>query len=312
LCVPFCAVAAGTLALGESPSALRLAAWALTVTAYFMFWTCLAVSISALSRSSFQSAGILIGAYLTIVLIIPTTSGVVARSLYPLPSRAAIAERERQARFEALGPISGAQQQLYAAARARFPYTVGDAEAQARSTRAIWETVAEPPRGAIADAYFARYGDLSTPAYTFQLRQILHRARGEYIEQQMAPLLAEFDGRRERQRAVVRGAAWLSPALATALALDELAGTSGARRERFLAQLDAYVRAWYDVIYRLIRRNRSVTPALMSAQKPFVFSEEPDTAVVGRVTPLLVGLFGAAVCVVVFAGRRVSRMVPAG
>lgn len=308
--MPLAGIVAVTVAIGESPSALRLLAWSVVVTAYFGFWTAAGVFASAASRSSLHSATTLAATYLVILVGVPGAADLAARAVAPLPPRALVAEREREARFEALDPISGAQQRLYDAVRASVPYTVGDKEAQARSTQAIWETAALPPRHPIIDAYLDRYGDLSTPAYTFQLRQILHRARADYIEGRMAPVVGEIDRQRRRQRSIIRAAATLSPALATTLVLEELAGVSDTRRERFLAQVDAYVRDWYDVIYGLMRRNRAVTPDVMSKQAPFMFAEESAAAAVGRVAALVIALLGTCAGSTVLAVRCVARSTP--
>jgi ABC-2 type transport system permease protein len=295
LLVPLGAVLVATEHAGESVAWGRLCLWIVTIGAYLAFWTAVALWASGYAQSSAQSAVVVAAAYLLVVVAVPAAADLAAHILAPLRSRAAIADRERQVRFAALAPISGAQRQLDAAVRARFPYTVGDEQAQARSQQAVWQTPAVLPRGVIVDAYLSRYGDVSHPAYVMQLRQILHRARGEYIEAQMAPLIREFDRQRRRQRSIVHVAAWVSPALGAAIALDELAGVSGTRRERYLAQLDAYVRAWYEAIYGLIRRNQAVAPDLLRAQAPFVFVEEPTRAVAARVFPILLGLLGAAV-----------------
>jgi hypothetical protein len=126
----------------------------------------------------------------------------------------------------------------------------------------------------------------------------------------MAPVVGELDRQRHRQRAIVRAASMLSPALATTLVLDELAGVSDSRRERFLAQLDAYVRDWYDDIYGLLRRNQAVTPDLMRRQRAFVFAEESDASVVGRVAVLVIALLGACACSIVLARRFTVQATP--
>jgi ABC-2 type transport system permease protein len=308
LLVPIVAIATADGTVGEAVSWSRVAVWAGVTTTYLLFWTAIGVWTSCTARGSAHSAARFAAAYLLVVVALPAVAGLVARTIAPLPPRAAIADREREARFEAQGSVSATQQQLYAAARARFPYTVGDEAAQARSTQAIYETPAVLPRNPIIDTYLDRHGAPSQPAYTFQLRQLLHQARADYIETRMAPLLDEFDRQRHRQRSIVWGAAWVSSALATGLAIDELAGVSDTRRERFLAQLDAYVRGWYDEIYGLLRRNRAVTPDLMRRQAPFTFVEETDAAVIARAATLFMALAVTTTASVAVAGRSVWRL----
>jgi ABC-2 type transport system permease protein len=73
--------------LAEAETWLRFALWLAATLLYAAFWFALAVLVNALSRDSATNGVILAGAWLLLVVIVPTLVSVGATSAFPAPSR---------------------------------------------------------------------------------------------------------------------------------------------------------------------------------------------------------------------------------
>jgi ABC-2 type transport system permease protein len=91
-------LAGGTL----GPAALgRLGLWTLGVLGYGAFWFALAVAVNALGRPPALNALMLAGAWLVLVVLVPSLINVGVASAYPLPSRVEFVNATRIATDEA-------------------------------------------------------------------------------------------------------------------------------------------------------------------------------------------------------------------
>jgi ABC-2 type transport system permease protein len=112
----------------------------------------------------------------------------------------------------------------------------------------------------------------------------------EEVERQVRPVLAKFDLALERQEAIVSRYRFLSPAILTQSALNDIGGTGVERYRHFLAMVDQFHetwRAWF--IPRVVKREK--LEATDINQLPvFEFREEPVSRVLQRGMTFLLGL----------------------
>jgi ABC-2 type transport system permease protein len=252
------------------------ALWALAALTYVAFWLALSLAVNALGRSAAVTAALLATAYIGVVLVVPSAASLTARVIAPVPSRLSVAEAEREARFEALGPLSGAQDAIVQDLRRRFPLRAGDESAMARYRRAAWEEEFDLPTDVPLVAEFASHRPgVARRMTAMRLRQTLHAIRADFIESRLSTPLAAIAAARARASRIVTAFAMASPALALSAALEDLSGTGAARRNRFMQQLDAYARGIRGFVYPSLFAGVSIAPAALSARQPFSFDEEP-------------------------------------
>lgn len=83
-------VFAGLIFIGSGSSAAggALLALALAIVIYGVFWAVLAAAVNGLGRDSAYNALMLVGAWIAVLLIVPSLTNATAEALYPSPSRA--------------------------------------------------------------------------------------------------------------------------------------------------------------------------------------------------------------------------------
>jgi len=94
----------GTLAAGfirSEGAGPRLVLALAVVLAYGVFWMALAVAVNAVARSAASAATALGGAWVLLVLVVPTLLNVAVETLYPTPSRPELVAAGRKASGEA-------------------------------------------------------------------------------------------------------------------------------------------------------------------------------------------------------------------
>lgn len=252
---------------------LRLALWAAVVAAYGAFWFALASLVSAWGKSSATNALALAGLWLVFVLIIPALVNVTATTLYPVPSRVEMVQAMRRASKEAAARGS----QLLAKYYEDHPELV--------------------PAGASPDMN------------DFFVRSI---AVQDDVEQQIQPVLAQFDEQLFRQQRLVDRFRFLSPAILTQSALNDVAGTGPDRYRHFLRLVDDYHQSWLAFFRPRIVRKTQLTAADYEQMPRFTFVEEPTAAVARRVLVGWAGLFIPAVLIGFLAMAALRRYSPAG
>jgi ABC-2 type transport system permease protein len=75
----------------------RLLLWAAAVVAYILFWFALSVAINAFNWKSATNAVALAAFWLLFVVIIPSLTGVLVTTVYPVPSRVEMINATREA-----------------------------------------------------------------------------------------------------------------------------------------------------------------------------------------------------------------------
>lgn len=248
--------------------ALRLGLWVLVVAAYGAFWFAVAVAVNALGRSSATNAIVLSGAWLLFVLIVPSLVNLAATTYYPVPSRVELINAIRVASNEATAEGSNLLAQYYE----DHPELIAEAKTQ----------------------------DPTGFAFRFYATQ-------EKVDRSIQPVLNRFDEQLVRQQTLVDAARFLSPAIITQEALNDIAGTSVSRYRHFLSQVDSFHGAWKTFFVPKVFRQVKLNISDYDQMPDFVWQEEALNSVVNRVAVGLIGLLAPALLVGalgIFAIRR--------
>jgi ABC-2 type transport system permease protein len=133
----------------------------------------------------------------------------------------------------------------------------------------------------------------------------------EEVERRMRPVLDQFDRQLISQQALLDRYRYLSPAIITQGALNDIAGTSVHRYKHFLKLADQFHGAWRSWFVPRILKQEKLGPSAVDALPSFQFYEETVSEVVDRVMVALVGLIVTAVLVaaVSFAALRHYQVV---
>lgn len=229
---------------------LRFGLWIIATLLYSMFWFALAVLVNLYGRSSATNGTILAGAWLILVVIVPTLISLVATTIYPAPSRMELTVAAREAQTSAEKNMNKALDAFYAEHLEYVP--AGDQRAM----------------------------DFMT----------LGQASANTIEKAVAPLYGEFQVRLDQQEGLVQRFQFLSPAVMMQLVLNEIAGTSSDRHEDFLRQAAAFRTEWNNYFTGRFLRRDPLRPVDYASFPEFHYQYETfDTALL-RLAPSLLGL----------------------
>jgi ABC-2 type transport system permease protein len=245
----------------------RLLFWIGIVVAYGAFWFALAVAVNAFGKSSATNALALAGLWLVFVLLVPSLLNVAVTSIYPVPSRVEMIQATRRASAEATAKGS----QLLAK---------------------YFEDHPELTAGGKADP---------TDFYTRSI------ATQEETEQLVQPVVDHFDRQVIGQQSLVDRFRFLSPAVVTQAALNDVAGASVARYRHFLALVDEFHQSWKSYFNPRIVQKARFGAEDYSRFPNFAFREEPSSAVARRVAIGLIGLLLPALIIGWMALRALRR-----
>ena len=235
----------------ESPETwLRFGLWITATLVYSMFWFALAVLVNIYGQGSATNGTILAAAWLVLVVIIPTLIGLVATTIYPVPSRMDLTVAAREAQTAAEKNMDQSLNAFYAEHMEYVP--AGDQRAM----------------------------DFMT----------LGQASANTIEKALSPLYAGFQVMRDQQQGLVQRFQFLSPAVMMQLALNEIAGTSGDRYEDFLQQAAAFRAEWNNYFAERFLRQEPLRPSDYDSFPAFRYQPEPFSVVLQRLVPSLLGL----------------------
>lgn len=262
----------GTLAGGASlatPGALsRLALWAAIVSLYALFWFGVALAVNAAGKSSATNAVILLGAWLAVVVIIPSLYNVAVTTARPSPSRVELTTALRAATNEATEQGSVLLQKYYLDHPEMMTGGAPDMDNFAARSVAVQEAV----------------------------------------ESSMAPALADFDQRLVAQQALADRFRFVSPALVLQAALFDLSGTSVHRYRYFQGEVDRFHAAWRAWFFPRIFAKSTLSAADFRALPAFEFAEEPASVVAVRVMPAVVGLLLPTLLLAALASGGLRRL----
>lgn len=253
----------------QAGSLWRLLLWVGVVAAYGAFWFALAMIVNAFGKSSATNALALAGLWLVFVVIVPALLNVAVTTAYPVPSRVEMIQATRRAA----------------------------AEANAKGSQLLAKYFEDHPEltaGGQADP-----GDFYTRTIAVQ----------NETEKLIQPVLDHFDHQVAGQQALVDRFRFLSPAIVTQAALNDLAGTGVARYRHFLTLVENFHQQWQSYFYPRIVQKVQLQPADYDRFPTFQFSEESIGAISRRV---LIGLLGLALPAMLIGwfGLRALRRYP--
>jgi ABC-2 type transport system permease protein len=245
----------------------RVLVLGLVLVAYGIFWFGLAVTVNAFGKRSSANALALMGIWIALVLIVPACLNLVAKAIYPLPSRIEMVQALRR----------------------------GDrvAETQSKFERSYR---ADLMRKSEEDALAASNAD-------FYANILPLEEKGEAIAR---PIFSEFRRQRHAQQRFTDMLKYLSPAVIAQTTLSELANQSSADFNAFDDQVESYHNVWRNYFLPVVMKNRLLTRQEFLDIPRFSYQPESDTVVGGRLAADLLGLilFAGAALVIGFVLLR--------
>lgn len=247
----------------------RLLLWFGVVVAYGAFWFALALIVNAFGKSSETNALTLAGLWLVFVVIVPSVLNVAVTTAYPVPSRVEMIQATRRA----------------------------TAEATAKGSQLLAK-------------YFEDHPELTAGGQAdpndFYTRNIAVQSETERLIQ---PVLDHFDRQVAGQQALVDRFRFLSPAIVTQAALNDLAGTGIARYRHFLTLVEQFHQQWQAFFNPRIVQKAQLQAADYDGFPTFQFHEESARAIAQRV---LIGLLGLVIPALLIGwyGLRALRRYP--
>lgn len=244
-----------------------------TVFAYGAFWFALATAVNALNRSSAFNALVLMGAWVTVVLVLPVLMNLAVQAASPAPSRIEFATQTR------LVTIAGLN---------RYHDLLS----------ADYRYVAEPQvLRPTADGRF----------------EVAPRRRAHYllardVDAQLDALRDAFDRQLQRQQALATRGSPLSPAVLAAESLAAAAGTGAGRYLHFRRQVDEHHQRWKAFFEPRVLGGRAMTLADFDALPRFHWDEVPARRFHAEAAWKLAALLAPTLLLAGWAWRRLSRV----
>jgi ABC-2 type transport system permease protein len=257
----------------EGASLGSLALWMGVVASYCLFWFALSVLVNGLGKSSAANAMILAAVWLVLVVIVPAAVNLVVTTAHPIPSRVELVQAIREATNEA------------------------NARAAQVMSRYFFDHPEMVPKGEAPDP-----NDYQTRSFAIR----------EEVERAMVPVLAKYDEQLLKQQAQVERLRYLSPAIVTQEALNDVAGTGLGRYKHFLALVDRFHREWRDYFVPKVIAKETLSASDYDRFPSYAFEEEPENQVLGRVSSGLVGLLTLLGLVLIAGGIALRRYSVAG
>lgn len=262
----------GGVSLNTGGAWLRLLLWMGIVAGYGAFWFALAIAVNAFGKSSATNALALAGFWLVFVLLIPSLLNVAVTTMYPVPSRVEMVQATRRA----------------------------TAEATAKGSQLLSKYLEDHPE--LTAGKQADPNDFATRTLVIQSE----------TERLIQPVLDHFDQQALGQQTLVDRFRFLSPAVVTQAALNDIAGTSITRYRHFLGLVDVFHQNWREHFTPRILQKTQLTVGDYDSFPAFQFREESTAAVAARVLIGLFGLFVPAFLIGWFGLRALRRYSLAG
>ncbi|WP_213285699.1 DUF3526 domain-containing protein [Bradyrhizobium sp. sGM-13] len=222
----------------DAVSLVQLAAWAVLVCAYGLFWFAVAVIANAFSRSSAANALVLVGSWVVLVLIVPVLLNLAVSVASPAPSRTELATQTRLITVDGLRRY----QKLFSA-----DYRYSDKP-----------DLLLPKDG--------RFEVQSRPKAAFMLQRD--------VEADIQKLLDRFDAQLEGQQSLVDRWGVISPAIIVHEGLAALAGNGSQRYLHFQRQVATFHATWKQFFEPRILESRAMTEADFAAMPTWKWQEE--------------------------------------
>ncbi len=247
---------------------VKLLLWIVVVGLYGAFWFALAVVVGALGMNSAANATALAAAWLCFTLVIPALINLVVTSIHPVPSRVLLTQAARRAANESQEEGSRLLAQYFQDHPELMP---GNAEINFKNQ---------------AQIYYAVHAE---------------------VARRVEPVMQRFDHQLAAQQRMANRYRFLSPAIITQDALDDIAGTSATRYMRFRSQVEKHQRDWQSFFIPKVFRQTSMIAADYDSYPRFRWSEEPTSEVVRRTMVGVVVLLVITAIVATLSSRFLRR-----
>jgi ABC-2 type transport system permease protein len=199
----------------------RLPLWLAAIAVYGAFWFALAIAVASLGRPSAANAMLLAGAWLVVVVLLPSAFNLLVTSLFPVPSRVEMVQAVRDASDDANRQGS----QLLAKYYEDHPELAAGGAEQAMN-------------------------DFN----------VIRVAVGAEVEGRVRPVLDRYERQLASQQRLIDRLRVLSPAILMQDAINDIAGTGTARHRHFMAQVGRYHEAWRQFfVPRIMQRTQLAT-----------------------------------------------------
>jgi ABC-2 type transport system permease protein len=263
---------------------IRFAFWMAAVAAYGAFWLLLAVLVSVRTSSPALSVAVGTMAWLVFVIVLPATMAISVPLFVPASASLSYATAERAASLDINPQIDAANSALNRIVRSRFS-NGADARLFTESIelpvgRELFDVLPQPPWSAVMPAP--------------RLSRALAEARRTLFEQQLDGVLTELHASEQREERLSQIARYCSPALLFQAIVDDAAGTGRHRWQRFVGQLDDYIRRRDGYFTRKILANEHITSADFGFLIPFRYREEDTSDLFVRLVAPVIALLAMA------------------
>ncbi len=263
-CAMLFAALAGSIA-GVELSASRFLLWTAVTACYEVFWFTVAVAVNLLGKNSATNALSLAAIWLGLVLILPACISLCSSAIYPVPSRVEMIQAMREA-------------------------TQSASQQGGRMLARYFDD--HPDLMPVVDR--TKAPDVTSTTYIVQRE----------VDRLMQPVVDEFDSQAIRQQAVVDRWRFLSPAVLTQGALNDISGTGIFRYREFTSAADRFLAEWRGYFMPRLFQRAKIGSGEIDGLPVFRFAGESSSAVAARVAPLLAGvLLPALLIAILFAGR---------
>jgi len=257
------------LAWARVPLDGRVALWLALVVLYCLFWLGVALVVTAWQRSSAVNAVALLGAWLLLLVLVPSLLQVYVAAAHPVPQGLALTMQQREA-------IHGG-----------------------------WDR----PKAETMTRFFARYPqwrDTATIRERFVWRWYY---AFQYLgDQSVAPLATAYARGQQQRHELVAHLGWISPAVSAQTSLNALAGTDLPAHLAFQRSATCYHDALRAFYYPLLFNKIPFTHADYARLPTHFFASPPDLATATRGLWQLLGSVGAVfgLGVALLRGRAVN------
>lgn len=228
----------GGIDWSQSGALARLALWFAVIVAYTGFWFGMVLLVKSMGWNSATNALSLSASWLMFVVLLPSSLNLLLKSAYPLPSRVEFISAMRDASDE----VSAQGSEMLAQYYEDHPDLV-------------------PGSGEI---------DLAN----FSARRI---AVNQEIEIRVEPVLQKFNAQLEKQQHALERFKYLSPAILTQSAFNDLSGTGDLRHRHFLGLVEDYHNQWRGFFGGMILRRETFSDFDQTPR--FHYKEEPSSPV---------------------------------
>ena len=242
--------------------------WIGIVVAYSAFWFGLAVVVNAFGQSSATNAIILAALWLGFVVLVPSVVGLVVKSLYPVPSGV------------------------------EFIVTLREASMNARAEEAQ-----------LLSVFYEDHPELLPEDEQPDMEEFdtLQWAAEMTVEESMQPVLDRYDLQLSNQQAQVNRLRFLSPAIVTQEALNEIAGTGLTRFRHFMSVVDDFHEKWRAFFVPKVFDMHEMTGPDFDEIPRYTYVEEPQDRVTGQVLVALVGMIVPTLAIFAFGLLKLRR-----